>query len=263
MIAPAIVTYGSRWLLNMATDLSRYAVFALATWLLLWVVLAVPLASRRIRAARPAARQLLTEFTVSLRSLAIFSTIGLIAFALERAGLLPGPTLGARWGYAWSAGSLLLMIVVHDTYFYWTHRLIHVPRLFRRFHRRHHRSHNPSPFTAYSFDLSEAALQAMFVPLWMILVPTTWSVVGLFMLHQVTRNTLGHSGYELFPAGPDGRPLFDLLTTVTHHDIHHEQPRWNYGLYFTWWDRWMGTEHPDYLARFAAVTGRSPRQESI
>jgi sterol desaturase/sphingolipid hydroxylase (fatty acid hydroxylase superfamily) len=38
--------------------------------------------------------------------------------------------------------------------------------------------------------------------------------------------------------------------------VRHAQGGWNYGLYFTWWDRWMGTEHPDYLARFAAASGR-------
>jgi sterol desaturase/sphingolipid hydroxylase (fatty acid hydroxylase superfamily) len=33
--------------------------------------------------------------------------------------------------------------------------------------------------------------------------------------------------------------------------LHHAQAGWNYGLYFTWWDRLMGTEHPEYYARFA------------
>jgi hypothetical protein len=78
---------------------------------------------------------------------------------------------------------------------------------------RHHRSNSPSPFTAYSFDLGEAAINALFVPLWMLLVPTQWPVAGLFMLHQIVRNTLGHSGYELFPATRDGRPLLPWLTT--------------------------------------------------
>ena len=48
----------------------------------------------------------------------------------------------------------------------------------------------------------------------------------------------------------DGRPRFDWLTTVTHHDLHHSESRWNFGLYFTWWDRWMGTEHPRYKEEF-------------
>jgi sterol desaturase/sphingolipid hydroxylase (fatty acid hydroxylase superfamily) len=257
--------FAAHWLQNLTIDLGRYTVFALATWFVLWVVLARPLASRKIRPARPPWCQLVLEFAVSLRSLAIFSTVGLSIFALERAGFLPGPALAARWGWVWGLASLLLMVVAHDAWFYWTHRAMHDPRLFRRFHRRHHRSHNPSPFSAYSFDLAEAAVQAAFVPIWMLLVPTAWPVTGLFMLHQIFRNTVGHSGYEVFPADRAGRPLFGWLTTVTHHDLHHAQAGWNYGLYFTWWDRWMRTEHPEYLTRFAAAAGRRPTlvQEAV
>ncbi|HYD89674.1 MAG TPA: sterol desaturase family protein [Vitreimonas sp.] len=252
-----LYAFAGQWLESMATDLSRYVIFAVSVWLALWVVFAKVLAGRKIRTATPPARQLRTEFAISLRSLAIFSTIGALLFMVERAGYLPGPALAASWGLGWSAVSLLLMIVAHDAYFYWTHRAIHDPRLFRLFHLRHHRSNNPSPFTAYSFDLAEAALQASFVPLWMVAVPTQWEIVGLFMLHQIARNTFGHSGYELYPARRDGRPLFDFMTTTTHHDIHHAEAGWNYGLYFTWWDRLMGTEHPDYYARFAAATRKT------
>ena len=41
--------------------------------------------------------------------------------------------------------------------------------------------------------------------------------------------------------------------TTTHHDLHHSAGNYNYGLYFTWWDRMMGTEHPEYKERFRAV----------
>ena len=248
--------FADRWLSSLTTDLSRYALFAIGVWLVLWVLLAGVLAPRKLRTDRPPARQLLTEFAVSLRSLAIFSTVGAGLYMLQRAGILQGPGIAARWGAGWFVLSLLLMILAHDAYFYWTHRAIHDPRLFRAFHRRHHKSNNPSPFTAYSFDLAEAAMQAAFVPIWMFIIPTAWEAVGLFMLHQIARNTLGHSGYELFPARRDGKPLLDFLTTTTHHDIHHAEAGWNYGLYFTWWDRLMGTEHPDYHVRFARAAGR-------
>lgn len=251
-----LAAYFHYWLMGMQTDLGRYVFFAVGVWLSLWVVLARPLRDRKVRPQTPPVRQLFVEFLFSLRSIAVFSTVGLITFALDRAGLLWGPAVGASWGPVWFWIALALMIVAHDAWFYWTHRLIHDPRLFRRFHRRHHKSHNPSPFTAYSFDLGEAAINVAFVPLWMILTPTPWPVVGLFMIHQMVRNTLGHSGYELFPATRAGKPMFDWMTTVTHHDLHHAQAGWNYGLYFTWWDRWMGTEHPAYHARFAAVAGR-------
>jgi bacteriorhodopsin len=47
--------------------------------------------------------------------------------------------LAAVWGPAWFWTSLVLMILAHDAYFYWTHRLMHRPQLFRAFHRRHRR----------------------------------------------------------------------------------------------------------------------------
>lgn len=264
MSAEAVYPFLEQWLHSLRFDVERYVIFSVGVWLTLWVILAGPLASRKIRPDRPPARQLLLEFLISIRSIAIFSTVGLATFALFRAGLLPGPYIARSWGPVWFGISLVLMILAHDAWFYWTHRLIHDRRLFRAFHRRHHRSNNPSPFTAYSFDLGEAAINALFVPLWMVLIPTQWPVVGLFMLHQIVRNTLGHSGYELFPARKDGRPLVPWLTTVTHHDLHHASAGANYGLYFTWWDRWMGTEHPDYLARFAAATaGRRERSARL
>ncbi len=248
------------WLAGMQTDVARYLIFAVGFWALLWVVLAPVLKGRKIRPQTPPLRQLALEVVFSVRAVAVFSTVALSTLLLDHAGLLPGPERAAEWGPLWFAAALVLIIVGHDAYFYWTHRLIHDPRLFRRFHRRHHKSHNPSPFTAYSFDLGEAAINGAFVPLWLVLVPTPWPVVGLFMLHQIVRNTIGHSGYELFPATADGRPLFDWLTTVTHHDLHHAEAGWNYGLYFTWWDRWMKTENPAYHARFAAVVGRQEKR---
>ena len=82
-----LLEFAGQWVANMTTDLSRYAIFAIGVWLLLWVVLAGLLAGRKLREATPPARQLLVEFLVSLRSIAIFSTIGLATFGLERAGL--------------------------------------------------------------------------------------------------------------------------------------------------------------------------------
>lgn len=256
-----VLAIGTRWLHFAQVDLTRYVIFAVGVWLALWILLHYPMRGRKIRDTRPPARQLVVEFLFSLRSIALFSTVGFLLYGAEEAGWLRGPELARSWGWPWLAVSLVAMIVVHDAYFYWTHRLIHHPRLFRRFHLRHHRSNNPSPFTAYSFDVSEALVNVAFVPLWMVIVPTDWPVTGFFMLHQIARNTLQHSGYEIMPSKRDGRPMFDWLTAVTHHDLHHAQAGYNYGLWFTWWDRWMGTEHPEYHSRFAAAV-RKPRENS-
>ena len=140
--------------------------------------------------------------------------------------------------------------------FYWTHRLMHHPRLFDRFHRLHHESHSPSPWAAYAFAPLEAVIQAMFLTILIFVLPLHVTVIYLFMLHMIVRNVVGHSGFELFPRGMPGHAVFGVLTTNTHHDLHHSSRGSNYGLYFTWWDRLAGTEHPNYREAFDRVTRR-------
>lgn len=244
----------ARWFHVFTSIFLRYAAFSCGVWLF-FALLKQRMQSRKIQAKDVAAAQIRTEILVSIRSVFVFSVIYAALEAAEKAGYVPGPQIAARWGPFWFAASLLLIILVHDAYFYWVHRLIHHRRLFRKCHMRHHRSRNPTPFTAYSFDIAEAVLMAAFVPLWMVLVPTPWTVIGIFMLHQIARNVIGHAGYEISPARRDGRPLIDWMTTATHHDLHHQKVTCNYGLYFTWWDRWMGTEHRDYHRCFATNAG--------
>ncbi len=239
------------WLQQLTPTLSKYLTFAIAVWLLIWVVLAPFLKPRKIRDSTPYASQLLTELAISIRSMAIFAVAGVAILHLERLGFYSLQPLARSWGALWYWTSLVATIVVHDAYFYWSHRLMHDPRFFRRLHRRHHRSNNPSPFTAYSFDVGEALLMVVFFVVWPMIFPMAWGVHGLFMVFQIARNTMLHCGYELRPARADGRPWLDFMTTTTHHDLHHAQAGYNFGAWFTWWDRWMGTEHPEYLARFA------------
>ena len=70
--------------------------------------------------------------------------------------------------------------------------------------------------------------------------PAHESALFLFLTRMILRNAIGHSGFELLPRRWQRLPI----TSVTHHDLHHSTTRWNYGLYFTWWDRLMRTEHP-------------------
>ena len=237
-------------------DLTRYVVFAVSMWVVLWVLLPGLLRHRKVRCERPATRQLLSEFAHSVRSVVIFSVILTLPRIVHQAGWQAwDETEAAMTGTWWFWGTVVIVLIAHDAYFYWMHRLIHRPRLFRRYHRRHHRSNNPSPFTAYSFDLREAALEIAFFAGWSMLLPEPEGTIMTAVLIQLFVNTLHHSGYELMPSWRD-RPVFDWLTTTVHHDLHHARAGWNFGLYFTWWDRWMGTEDPTYHAEFARVVGQ-------
>jgi sterol desaturase/sphingolipid hydroxylase (fatty acid hydroxylase superfamily) len=251
------------WLREFMPTLNRYLVYTVGVWLMLWIVLRPLLGARKIREETPPARQLVTELGFSLRSMAVFATAGVLVAYMERAGAYPLFRIADSWGPAWFAVSLVAGIVGLDAWFYWSHRLMHDPRLFRRFHRRHHRSNNPSPFTAYSFDIPEAMTLVGFVVVWPLVFPMPSHAMQWVMLYQIVTNTLLHSGFELMPARRDGRPMLDFIVTTTHHDLHHAQAGYNYAAWFTWWDRWMGTEHPDYYARFAKAAWRPAKPQAL
>ena len=237
-------------------DLLRYVIGAGGTFLVVNVLLRRFLAGRQIRSERPGGKQMRWEILASLRTVLIFSLVGFgIALAAQH-GLLNVYRDPAALGWPYFALNVALLIVAHDAWFYWTHRLMHRPRLYRWFHRLHHRSNNPTPWTSYSFDASEAVVNAIYLPIALMLMPTSVLAAFIFTAHMMLRNAIGHCGYEVFPARADGRPLFDWLTTVTHHDLHHARAGANFGLYFTFWDRMMGTEDSDYHVRFADAVGR-------
>jgi sterol desaturase/sphingolipid hydroxylase (fatty acid hydroxylase superfamily) len=159
-------------------------------------------------------------------------------------------------GWPYYFASLVLMILLHDAYFYWTHRTMHHKSLFRVFHRVHHLSHNPSPWAAFSFHPLEAVVEAGIILLIVLLIPHHKSAIPVFLLFMTTMNVLGHLGYELYPKGFSRHPVGRWLTTSTHHNMHHHRGKGNFGLYFNWWDRWCGTLHPEYDEVYDEVTHR-------
>lgn len=241
-------------------DLLRYVIGAGGTFLIINVALSGLLASRKIRGETPERSQIIREIIASLRTVVIFSLAGLSIAVMAWSGIISVHSDPAQLGWGYFAFNVAVLIIAHDAWFYWSHRIMHRPRLFKWFHRLHHKSHNPTPFTSYAFDATEAVINAIYLPLIMALMPTSVLAALIFAVHMMVRNTLGHCGYEVFPARRDGRPMFDWLTTVTHHDLHHAYAGKNFGLYFTLWDRVMGTEHPRYYAEFAGAAGKKGLQ---
>ena len=84
-------------------------------------------------------------------------------------------------------------------------------------------------------------------------MPLSVPVIFFFLTYQMVGNAFGHCGHELMPSGFTRHWATKWFTTSTHHNLHHSDVRCNYGLYFTWWVRLMGTEHPQYHERFEGV----------
>lgn len=204
----------------------------------------------KLQAAMPARRQIGREILYSLVAFVVF---GLINGIIIGYGILPH-TQNYRhisdygWAYFWL--SIPLMMLVHDAYFYWMHRLMHHRALFRHVHRVHHLSTNPTPWTSFAFHPLESVVEALGVTFIVFVMPTHLFALLIFETISTAINVYGHLGYELYPANWPRHWLGRWINTSVAHNTHHASARYNYGLYFLFWDRWFGTLDPQYEARY-------------
>ena len=243
----------ARTAIAMNLGIARYLIAASLIAGLVWVLRRTSWASRKIQAREASRADFVREFGAAIRTVIVYTVLAVPLVWAFRNGFLH-EYRGTVTPLAY-LGYLAAMLVAHDAWFYWTHRAMHHPLLFKRVHRFHHRTVTPTAWTAYSFAIPEAAIAFLFMPAWFLLVPTPKPVVFAFLAIMILRNCMGHAGLELHPRGWASHPLLKWITTTTHHDLHHAGSfRHDYGLYFTWWDKLMGTEHPDYVATFDRVT---------
>ncbi len=224
----------------------RYVLLA-GTAFLVWY--ARP-AGGKLQRAMPRAGQIRREIAYSAVAVLIF---GLVIGAISGYGIAPHTLLYldvARYGWAYFWLSILLVILAHDAYFYWTHRLMHTPALFRAFHGVHHLSRNPTPWTAYAFHPLESVVQALGLVLIIFIIPLHPAALLIFHTISTAINVYGHLGYELYPRGWAQHPLGRWINTSAAHNAHHDGARHNFGFYFLFWDRWMGTLDPSYEAKY-------------
>lgn len=134
--------------------------------------------------------------------------------------------------------SPFLFLISYETYYYWMHRVMHIPIVFKRVHKVHHASIQPTVFTSFSFHPWEAILQFLFFPLFLCLVPFHVAMLLIVLVFLTLSAVINHSGVEIF----NKIAVTKHLIGATHHDLHHKEFTNNFGLYFTWWDKWMKTE---------------------
>ena len=193
------------------------------------------------------------EVFYSVLTFVMFSVIGVL---LYHPVVRPHTLLYKDWnqyGTAYGILSFFLLILLHDTYFYWTHRAMHHPKLFKAFHLVHHKSTNPSPWAAFAFQPTEAFVEAGILILAAFVMPLHGYVILAFLVFMTTYNVYGHLGWELYPARFNRHFLARWLNTSVNHNQHHQYFRGNYGLYFRWWDELMHTTRADYDATFEQV----------
>lgn len=131
--------------------------------------------------------------------------------------------------------SLILFSLVHEIWFYVTHRWMHRPKIFKIFHKVHHLSKEPSPWASFSFHPLEALVESIILPLMVLIIPIHPTMFILYLTLMTFSAINNHLGIELFK-NPG------LLISAKHHSDHHRYFNCNYGLYFRFLDIWLKTE---------------------
>lgn len=197
---------------------------------------------RRLGRKKLRRNQIRKEIGWSLKSSVIFALVGVGTFWLWQKGLTAIYLEADLYGYWYLPVSLLLVLLIHETYYYWVHRWMHNPRLYRHVHKVHHDSLTPTPWTAFSFHPWEALLEAIILPVILMIIPMHTFVLAVYLLLMTLSSVVNHLDIEIYSKAFRNTWLGKLLIGATHHHYHHEEFRTNYGLYFTFWDRIMKTE---------------------
>jgi Delta7-sterol 5-desaturase len=153
--------------------------------------------------------------------------------------------------------TLLVSMVIHETYYYWLHRWMHRPKVFKLLHKVHHDSNTTSPWTAFSFHPLEGSLQAIVLPLTIMFIPMHVYVLLTQLTLMTFSSVVNHLEIEIYPANFHKHVLGKWMIGATHHSLHHKQFKYNFGLYFTFWDKWKRTESPKFKELFEEKTAKT------
>ncbi len=250
-----------RYLRTVSLLSLRYLIFAGALFLIFYVWKKRHFFKVKIQQKYPDNKHILHEIGYSFLSITIFSLVGTTLFVLRKHGYTQMYLNFGDHSVAYFIFTVIAFILLHDTYFYWTHRLMHWKKIYPYVHKIHHVSTNPTPWAAFAFHPLEAIVEVGIVPIMVFLIPLHPLAILAWVMYQTGMNVLGHLGFELFPAGFTEGAISKWHNTSTHHNMHHRHVNCNYGLYFNFWDRILGTNHAQYTQRFEEVKARKEVEE--
>ena len=236
----------------------RYLVIAGIAFLIFYSIKPARFMRLRIQSAFPKKKDYYREIAYSMLSFVFFAGYFVLLFVTPVRQYTRIYDHPSQLGWPYFFFSIFLCIIIHDTYFYWTHRLMHHPKLFKAFHVLHHKSTNPSPWAAFSFQPLEAIIEGSIAPVIVFLIPIQQYAFLIFFIFSTAINVYGHLGYEIYPKWLIKSKLGKYINTSVAHNMHHKYFNGNYSFYTRIWDMLMGTMHPDYEKSLDKVVEKEP-----
>lgn len=232
----------------------RYLIFSGAYHYFFFVWFRKSFSKRFLNTSSKQRKQLKMEIWRSAITSIIFAFSGTLLVILWQKGYTLIYTDWSVYAFWYHPLSVLIVLTLHETYYYWLHRWMHRPKIYRKIHKWHHDSIETTSLTSFSFHPLESILQAVVIPIAILIVPMHLYLLLFLLLLMTLSATINHAGVEIYPKGFEKHWLGKWIIGATHHDLHHKEFRFNYGLYFTFWDKWMHTESPRFEEVFREKT---------
>ena len=133
---------------------------------------------------------------------------------------------------------LILLPIWSAFHFYWVHRLLHAPVLYKHVHSLHHRNVNIGPWSGFAMHPVEHLLYLSSLLVHFIF-PSHEILVFFHVIYLAPAAAMTHAGYEDLLIKDKRR----LALGTFYHQLHHRYYECNYGNQEMPWDRWFGTFH--------------------
>ena len=148
------------------------------------------------------------------------------------------PALAFAENPIWFIALFPIITIWSSMHFYWVHRMLHWPPLYRIAHALHHRNVNIGPWSGISMHPIEHVIY--FSAFLIHFVVASHPLHFLFHAYfQGAGPAFSHSGYEGLEI--NGKKRAEV--GVFFHQLHHKHFKCNYGTVEMPWDRWFGSFH--------------------
>jgi sterol desaturase/sphingolipid hydroxylase (fatty acid hydroxylase superfamily) len=148
------------------------------------------------------------------------------------------PTINLTSNPILFVAGLVLLPIWSAFHFYWMHRLLHLPFIYKHVHSLHHRNVNIGPWSGLSMHPVEHLLYLSSLLIHFVF-PSHPILVYFHVIYLGPGAAMTHTGYEDLLVRDKRR----LALGTFYHQLHHRYYECNYGNQEMPWDRWFGTFH--------------------
>lgn len=182
--------------------------------------------------------QVQKEVIYAMKSIPMMAFLTSIMFLLEIRGYsrLYDRVDDSKYGW-WMIGfSIITFILFTDLLIYWIHRWLHIPFVYKHIHKPHHKWKMPTPYASFAFHPIDGFLQSTPYHIYAFLFPLhKYLYLALYLSVNIWTVSIHDGDFRV----PD--MLKPYVNGSAHHMDHHLYYNYNYGQYFTLWDRIGGS----------------------